>query len=161
MYGWTAERLVRKQAEIGQPSYLYLWDHGYPAADDAGLHGFHGGELPYVFGTMRSTPPLWPKIPGSAAENRLSDAMTDYWVSFAKTGKPQSAKGPAWPAFGTGHIYMHIEQQPKAGTRMMPGMYELNEEVVCRRRAASTQPWNWNVGLASPKMPAAAKACGR
>jgi len=161
LYGWTAERLVRKQAAIGQPSYLYLWDHGYPAADDAGLRGFHGGELPYIFGTMRSTPPLWPKIPDSAAENRLSDAMTDFWASFAKTGKPQSAKAQAWPAFGTGHTYMHVKQQPKAGTRMMPGMYEFNEEVVCRRRAAGTQPWNWNVGLASPKMPAAAKACGR
>jgi para-nitrobenzyl esterase len=41
----------------------------------------------------------------------------------------------------------------------MPGMYELHEEVVCRRRAAGNQPWNWNVGIVSPNLPAAAEAC--
>jgi para-nitrobenzyl esterase len=46
MYGWTAERMVRKQAAIGQPAYLYLFDHGYPAADTRGLHAFHASELP-------------------------------------------------------------------------------------------------------------------
>jgi para-nitrobenzyl esterase len=41
LYGWTAQRLVRKQTALGQPSFLYFWDHGYPAADTAGLHSFH------------------------------------------------------------------------------------------------------------------------
>src|SRR6185295_13132467 len=50
LYGWTAERLARKQTAIGVNSYLYLFDHGYPAADDGGLHAFHASELPYVFG---------------------------------------------------------------------------------------------------------------
>src|SRR5690606_14291700 len=50
LYGWTAEELVRKQTAIGQPAFLYFFDHGYPAADAAGLHGFHASELPYVFG---------------------------------------------------------------------------------------------------------------
>lgn len=159
LYGWTAERLVRKQAAIGQPSYLYLWDHGYPAADDAGLHGFHGGELPYVFGTVRSTPPLWPKIPDTAAERVLSDQMIDYWASFAKTGKPQSRDASKWAPFKANHAYMHFAKQPQSAVNMMPGMYELNEEVVCRRRAAGTQGWNWNVGLASPKLPPATKTC--
>jgi para-nitrobenzyl esterase len=161
LYGWTAERLVRKQAAVGQPSYLYLWDHGYPTADDAGLHGFHGGELPYVFGTMRSTPPLWPKIPDTAAERVLSDQMIDYWASFAKTGKPQSRDASKWAPFKANHAYMHFAKQPQAAVNMMPGMYELNEEVVCRRRAAGTQGWNWNVGLASPKLPPATKTCSR
>jgi para-nitrobenzyl esterase len=51
LYGWTAQRLVRKQTALRQPSFLYFFDHGYPAADTAGLHGFHASELPYVFGT--------------------------------------------------------------------------------------------------------------
>ncbi len=46
------ERLVRKQAALGLPSFLYLFDHGYPGADAAGLHGFHASELPFVFGTL-------------------------------------------------------------------------------------------------------------
>ena len=40
VYGWTAERLVTKQAEAGVPGYLYLFDHGYPAADDAACMPF-------------------------------------------------------------------------------------------------------------------------
>ena len=35
LYGWTAVRLVKKQAALGQPAFLYLFDHGYPAADAA------------------------------------------------------------------------------------------------------------------------------
>ena len=65
LYGWTAERLAVKQTALGQPAYLYLFDHGYPAADDAGLHAFHASELPFVFGT---TGPhacrYWPKAAG-------------------------------------------------------------------------------------------------
>ncbi len=52
LYGWTAERLVRKQTALGQPSFLYFFDHGYPAEEAAGLHAFHASELPYVFGTF-------------------------------------------------------------------------------------------------------------
>jgi hypothetical protein len=40
----------------------------------------------------------------------------------------------------------------------MPGMYELNEQVVCRRRAKGGVPWHWNVGLVSPPLPAAVTA---
>ena len=57
LYGWTAVRLVKKQAAKGLPSFLYFFDHGYPSEDAAGLHGFHASELPYVFGTFDGTPP--------------------------------------------------------------------------------------------------------
>jgi para-nitrobenzyl esterase len=159
LYGWTAERLVRKQAAIGQPSYLYLFDHGYPAADDAGLHGFHASELPYVFGTFDGTPPLWPKVPHTPREMNLSDAMIGYWTSFARTGHPQAANVPDWPVFGTTGAYMAFEDTPKVSDHLMPGMYKLNEEVVCRRRASGDIAWNWNVGIVSPKLPAANAQC--
>ena len=160
LYGWTAERLAKKQAELGIPSYLYLWDHGYPTADEAGLHGFHASELPYVFGTFEGTPPLWPKIPHTAVEHALSDAMIDYWTSFAKTGRPTARNAAAWPKYGDNRGYLHITETPRAASHMMPGMYELTEEVVCRRRANGTIGWNWNVGLVSPKLPPAAPSCG-
>ena len=69
LYGWTAERMARKQTAIGQPAYLYLFDHGYPAADDAGLHAFHASELPFVFGNADRTPPRWPAIPDTLHPN--------------------------------------------------------------------------------------------
>lgn len=160
LYGWTAERLARKQRAIGVPSYLYLWDHAYPAADEAGLHAFHASELPYVFGTFRGgTPPLWPKVPDTAEEQSLSDAMIGYWTSFARTGHPQAAHEPAWPMYDASRAYLHITRTPQPATELMPGMYDLNEQVMCRRRATGTIAWNWNVGLASPPLPQPTPAC--
>ena len=159
LYGWTSERLVRKQAKLGLPSFLYYFDHGYPAADDAGLHAFHAKELPYVFGTIDRTMPLWPKIPATAQERTLSDAMIGYWTAFARTGRPQAAHEPDWPTFEPAGSYMAFEQNPRPSSRLLPGMYEFNEEVVCRRRASGNISWNWNVGLASPKLPPQKAQC--
>jgi para-nitrobenzyl esterase len=159
LYGWTSERLVRKQAALGQASYLYLFDHGYPAADDAGLHGFHASELPYVFGTFDGTPPAWPKVPDTTTERKLSDAMLDYWTSFARSGKPQAANAPDWPAYGAQENYMTFTDAPHPAQRLMPGMYELHEEVVCRRRVQGDLPWHWNTGIIAPPLPDPAPAC--
>jgi para-nitrobenzyl esterase len=156
LYGWTAERLVVKQAALGVPSYLYLFDHGYPAADEKGLHAFHASELPFMWGNTERTPLNWPKVPDTAAEKKFSDAMLEYWVSFAKTGVPAASGQPAWPAYGKDRAYMAFEDAPMPKTHLMPGMYEFNEQVVCRRRAQGGIPWHWNVGLASPPLPPAA-----
>ncbi|MBY8826511.1 carboxylesterase/lipase family protein [Hephaestia mangrovi] len=159
LYSWSAERMVRKQTALGIPSYLYMWDHGYPAMDDAGLHAFHASELPFVFGTTGATPPLWPKIPPFPKERALSSAMMDYWTSFARSGTPTAENAPDWPAFDGDGAYMHFTDAPHPATDLLPGMYTLNEAVMCRRLAAGTQPWNWNVGLAAPPLPAKTEGC--
>ncbi len=157
-YGWTAQRLGRSQAAIGQPAYLYMFDHGYPAADDAGLHAFHAAELPYLFGTMRTTPPHWPAIPETAEEQRMSDTLIDYWTSFARTGRPQSDTAPSWPVFDTaGGPVMVFEQTPRVETDFKPGVFDLHEEAVCRKREAGGLGWYWNVGLSSPVIPPAGR----
>ncbi|MBL8552181.1 MAG: carboxylesterase family protein [Hyphomonadaceae bacterium] len=154
LYGWTAERLAKKQTTRGAPAYLYLFDHGYPAAEAAGLHAFHAAELPYVFGNLERTPPHWPRIEATAHERRFSDAMIAYWTSFARSGVP-SADGEAdWPAYGSNGAYMRFADRPQAESDLYPGMYALFEEVVCRRRASGDAPWHWNHGLASPQVPA-------
>jgi para-nitrobenzyl esterase len=159
LYGWTSERLARKQTALGKPAFLYLFDHGYPSEEAAGLHAFHASELPYVFGTFNGTPPLWPKIPTTPEETKLSDAMIGYWSSFARTGRPQAANEPDWPAFGSKGAYMAFTDAPHPLEHVMPGMYELNEEVVCRRRASGDIPWGWNVGIISPKLPPQTAQC--
>ena len=159
LYGWTAQRLVRKQAALGKPSFLYFWDHGYPAADDAGLHAFHASELPYVFGTFDGTPPLWPKVPATPQEASLSAAITGYWSSFARTGKPQAANEPDWPVYGAAGAYMEFTEAPHPAAHLLPGMYEFNEQVVCRCRESGDIAWNWGVGLASPKLPSGGPGC--
>jgi len=159
LYGWTAERLVRKQSSLGVSAYLYLWDHGYAAADEAGLHAFHASELPYLFDTFDGTPPLWPKNPDTPEDHALADAVGDYWVSFARTGRPQARNAPDWPSYIRGNEYMRFGATPIPDRDLMPGMYDLNETVMCRRRANGTLPWGWAVGVAAPKPPAAVAGC--
>ncbi|MEG3088334.1 carboxylesterase/lipase family protein [Sphingomonas sp. PB4P5] len=153
LYGWTSERLVAKQAAIGAPSFLYYFDHSYPAADAADLHGFHASEIPYMFGTADKTPEFWPKIPATPTEQALSDAMLGYWASFARDGVPTATGAPRWPAYADKRGYMTFADAPKTGKHLLPGMYELNEAVVCRRRAKGRVPWNWNVGVIAPPLP--------
>ena len=149
LYGWTSERLARAQAAIGQPSYLYLFDHGYPAADAAKLHAFHASEIPYVFGTFGKTPPRWPKVETTPRETRMSDAMIGYWTSFARDGVPQAKGEAAWPRFAQGKSYMRFGEDPRVERGLMPGMFELHEAAMVRR-AKANQAWNWNVGMVSP-----------
>ena len=150
---YQAMPLAVKQAALGQAAFLYLFDHGYPAADALGLHGFHAAEIPYVFGTRDKTPPAWPKAPDSRAERRLEVAILGYWVGFVKDGAPSAAGEPVWPNYGAGRSHMAFEDTPVAKFRLMPGMYELHEELVRRRRAQVGIPWNWNVGIVSPVLP--------
>lgn len=159
LYGWTAERLVAKQTAAGAPGYLYYFDHGYPAADAAGLHGFHASELPYVFGTAANTPPAWPKIPDTPGEARLSAAMIGYWTAFARSGVPAADDAPAWKPYGADRAYMAFVDEPRPGERLRPGMYALNEAVVCRRRAQGDIPWFVNVGVISPPLPPGVPQC--
>lgn len=159
VYGWTAERLVRKQTALGQPAFLYFFDHGYPTADFIHAHAFHASELPYVFGRLDHTTALWPPIPNAASEKALSDAMADYWTSFARDGRPQANGEAAWAAYGSARAYMHFADTPQAGDDFMPGMYDLNEQVMCRKHGSGDTPWNWNVGTASPVLPGPNAAC--
>ena len=159
VFGWASERLVRKQADIGQPAFLYYFSHSYPSADAAGLAGFHAEEVPFVFGTMTATPPAWPAVPDTAAERRVSAAMLDYWTSFARGGKPSSAHGATWNAFASHGAFMAFADAPRAATGLMPGMYALHEQVLCRRRAAGSQSWNWRTGSAAPVLPPPTAGC--
>ena len=52
------ERMVRQHSAAGNPAFLYLFDHCYPAARARGQCAFHASELPYVFGNREARPGL-------------------------------------------------------------------------------------------------------
>ncbi len=148
LYGWSAERLAAGQAAIGQPSFLYYFDHPYPAADAGGLRAFHGAEMPFVFGTTGSTPAWWPAVPRTALERRLSDAMLDYWASFVRDGIPRAEGETPWRPYGQGRPYIAFEDIPRQRLGP-PNAYALHENIVTQRRARGIA-WNWNVGIIAP-----------
>lgn len=155
IFGWGAERIVRDEAALGEPAYLYFFDHSYPAARALGLRAFHASEIPFVFGRVGpDAPPLqnWPHAQGPT-EVALSNAMIAYWTSFARTGVPSAPGEPQWPTFAPDQSYMHFAQKPEVATHLMPGMYSLHEQVMQRRRRAGDQPWGLDVGVAAPVLP--------
>lgn len=151
LYGWTSERIVRDQTALGQAAFLYMFNHGYPAAEAAGLRAFHGSEIPFVFGGIDATPGYWPAIPATATEQRLSDAMTDFWAGFARDGRPGEVDGVRWSPYGEDRDYMAFENAPIMRAAP-PNGFDLVEEVVCRRRGAGLA-WHWNVGTIAPPLP--------
>ncbi|MEP7314793.1 MAG: carboxylesterase family protein, partial [Pseudomonadota bacterium] len=98
-FGWHTWVWAKLQnARGGSPAFVYYMDQRppYPAdsrnADVAGVP--HGQELPYVFQKLELTP-----LPWTDSDRRISDAMATYWTNFAKTGNPDGAGLPHWPAF--------------------------------------------------------------
>ncbi|MEM1437064.1 MAG: carboxylesterase family protein, partial [Pseudomonadota bacterium] len=45
----------------------------------------------------------------------LAEILSDYWVSFAKTGKPTAADAPAWKRYRAGRgNYLELAAKPVA-----------------------------------------------
>ena len=49
---------------------------------------------------------------------------------------------------------MAFADAPRPSDHLLPGMFEFNEAVVSRRKQSGDLVWGWNVGIASPKLPA-------
>ncbi|WP_245645293.1 carboxylesterase/lipase family protein [Pseudonocardia acaciae] len=81
------------------PTYAYEFaDRNPPWGKDMPKANFptgamHIGEIQYLFNN--------PEFPGplSADQQKLSDAMIDYWTRFARAGDPNGGPTPNWPAY--------------------------------------------------------------
>ncbi|MHB1356426.1 MAG: carboxylesterase/lipase family protein [Anaerolineae bacterium] len=92
--------LAQKQAEIkalqgAAPAYLYWFTWRTPVLD--GRPGaFHSSEISYVFDNADR----YEGYNGGGEEPRaLSAQMSGAWLSFARTGNPNHAGLPTWPAY--------------------------------------------------------------
>jgi len=92
----AATAMVERKAAQGKaPAYLYLFAWPSPAA--GGKFGaVHGVDVGLTFNSAGG--PLVGKTPeGQALAKQLSAA----WIAFAKTGDPNNAEIPHWPAYDT------------------------------------------------------------
>ncbi len=66
-----------------------------------------------------------------------------------RTGAPSAPGALAWPAWGAGENYLRVGETMSPGRDPFPGMFELQEQVVQRRRERGQQ-WLSNIGPAAP-----------
>lgn len=98
----------------GAPVYRYHFEQPSPGSRFHPASGgvFHSSEIEYVFGNLSARP----DAPFTKADDALSETVQGYWVNFAKTGNPNGAGLPTWPAYSAADQWpvMHLKAGPVA-----------------------------------------------
>lgn len=84
----------------GRKVFVYKFDRTIPGKGESSLGAFHSLEVPYVFNALHDRE--WQWLPFTAADDRVASLIETYWTNFAKTGNPNSAGAPKWPAWENG-----------------------------------------------------------
>jgi para-nitrobenzyl esterase len=91
---WAMREFAEAQAKQGNNAYVYYFTRVPPAPADRPSRGAtHVAEIPYMFDNLSSP------VPWTDVDRRLADAMSSYWVNFARSGDPNGPGLPAWPAY--------------------------------------------------------------
>jgi para-nitrobenzyl esterase len=113
--GYSTWKWLEMQKKTGkQPTYRYRYEWVVPADPDhpGGLAAYHASEIMYVFGDLDLVTPLGFHF--RPEDRQVSTLMQKYWTNFAKTGDPNGAGLPKWPAYApdTQWQVMHILPEP-------------------------------------------------
>ncbi|MBO9713873.1 carboxylesterase family protein [Sphingomonas sp.] len=113
------------------PSFLYRFDYVPEAAREPGTGAAHGGDVPFVFGTLGTL-----ARPATDADRAMARAVGDYWVAFARDGVPDPKGLPAWPRFAPdGPMMVFGPAGPAVGSAASPAL-----DAVARHNDKPAKP---------------------
>ena len=121
----------------------------------------HGSEIAYVFKNLGG-PVLGgagPATPPRPQDIKMADLMSSFWTNFAKTGNPNSAELPVWPAFSPTDQSVMFFDDAMPGARPVPNIEQikaLDSYYVWRRDEAKAGA---RARIACPRCTSMRKAC--
>ena len=90
--------VAERKADLRQaPVFMYYLTWRSPVRDGK-LKAFHTLDIPFIFENVDLATAM---TGGSQSRYALQDRMSAAWAAFARTGNPNSAGLPEWPAFDT------------------------------------------------------------
>lgn len=99
---------AQRNADTGRrPIYTYHFERTQPKKRWASETNRtpHGSEIAYVMGTID-------RVDFTDYDFEISGLLTDYWTNFAKTGDPNGAALPDWPAYEKeNQVSLHITDE--------------------------------------------------
>jgi len=107
-------RRARQQAARGVPVWLYRYSYVPEALRSIVPGAGHDNEMEMVF----ATPSVQARPGWSANDQKMAEQVSNYWVAFAKTGKPQVPGQPDWPQFTAGKD--RLLEFSKGGAAVVP-----------------------------------------
>lgn len=159
-WGWATEKYVQAMDGLESEAYLYYYNTRVPWEKHPHRKAYHAAEIVHVFNQSQYVKDgnifvnmFLPNLEGEATQLdvALSDLISDYWVSFARSGKPTAKNGPDWRPYkeNARHYMAFADHKARPGTNLLPGMLELTEKIIQRRRALAL-PWVMDLGLMAP-----------
>ena len=117
-------------------AYVYYFDHRTPQSPNG---AGHAAEIPYVFRTLGQGRPA-PGVPAAPRpeDAAMSELVSSYFMNFAKTGDPNGAGLPQWPAFSEQRqTVMHFDAKSSARpTPNVPQLTAIDKYFAWRREHA-------------------------
>ena len=92
-FAWANAQIKSGKA----PVFVYNFNKKLPAYTPASDFGaFHTGEVVYAYDNLKTVDRPWDK-----SDFELATSMSNYWVSFVKTGNPNGGILVKWPTYET------------------------------------------------------------
>ncbi len=125
VFAGQARSLALLHAAHAHPTWLYRFSAVAASVADRYQGAMHASELPYVFDNLAAA--RWPM---GARDQALADALIDYWVAFAKSGRPDPAGAPAWPRADGHHIMEFTDSGPQPTVDVRTTRYQALARLV-------------------------------
>jgi para-nitrobenzyl esterase len=130
-YSGPVMKIAERRAALGRgPVYLYYFRWETPV-EGGRLKSPHTIEIPFAFDNVKTAATL---TGGGAAAVALAGKVSDAWIAFARTGNPNTAELPRWPAFNPA-------DRP---TMVFDNQSTVEHDPIAEQRKVMFRVWNYS-----------------